>query len=85
MVQVIVLGVRYEICQLGVIYLVLTFISLNTLALISVDRFLYIKKPLHYNMIVTIKKTLVAVLLLWMFSILVSIPPLLPYASASSH
>ena len=46
--------VRCQICQLGVVYLVLTFVSLNSLALISVDRFLYIKKPLHYNMMVTI-------------------------------
>ena len=73
--------VRCQICQLGVIYLVLTFVSLNTLALISVDRFLYIKKPLHYNMMVTIKKTIVAVLLLWMFSILVSIPPLFGFGT----
>ena len=73
--------VRCQICQLGVIYLVLTFVSLNTLALISVDRFLCIKKPLHYNRIVTIKKTLVAVLLLWMFSILVSIPPLFGFGT----
>ena len=72
---------RCQICQLGVIYSILTLASLDTLALISVDRFLYITQPLRYQKIVTSRTTIVAVILVWIFSILVSIPPLFKFGA----
>ena len=52
--------VRCQVCQLGIIYTGLSIASLNLLALISLDQFLYIKFPLRYHLYVTPKRTIVS-------------------------
>ena len=69
--------VRCGVCQaISVIILALVYISLFTLALMSVDRFIYIKWPLHYRRHVTMIRILVSLLLVWVFCFAVSILPL---------
>ena len=68
--------IRCGVCQaIIVIILVLVYVSLFTLALMSVDRFIYIKWPLHYRRHVTMIKILVSLLLVWFFCIAFSILP----------
>ena len=67
---------RCRVCHTIVITIVaLVFISLFTLALMSVDRLIYIKWPFQYTEYVTLKLVLITLCLIWMLCILVSIPP----------
>ncbi len=63
-------------CYSGSMVIVcLVLVSFHLLAIMSVDRLLYIQKPLHYDRIVTVKRLIVAVLASWIISIFVVIPP----------
>ena len=68
--------VRCRVCQTGIIFTVLTTVSLDVLALISLDRFIFIKFPLRYSKIVTVKRLMVVISLVWLKSIAESILPL---------
>ncbi len=67
---------RCQVCQTGVIFMILTVVSVNLLGLISVDRFIFIKFPLRYRKWVTFPRSLVIIALAWLFSILQGILPL---------
>ena len=71
--------VRCQVCQLGIVYTGLSIASLNLLALISLDRFLYIKFPLKYYSYVTPKRTLFSVIIAWLFSTVQAILPLIGF------
>ena len=68
--------VRCRVCKVGVIITILAFLSLHSVALISVDRLLFIKKPLRYHKIVTIERIVVIMVLTWCACIGISLPPL---------
>ena len=68
--------VRCRVCKVGVIITILAFLSLHSVTLISVDRLLFIKKPLHYHKIVTIERIVVVMVLTWCACIGISLPPL---------
>jgi hypothetical protein len=51
---------RCQVCQTGVSLAALLLFSLHVLALISLDRFLFVKYPLRYSVIVTKKAVLLA-------------------------
>ena len=68
--------VRCRVCKVGVIITTLAFLSLHSVTLISVDRLLFIKKPLRYHKIVTIKRIVVVMVLTWCACIGISLPPL---------
>ena len=68
-------AVRCGVCWLGALNVTLPLVSLTTLALLSVDRLLYLKKPFVYNTIVTPKRMLFANVLVWIVFIGISIPP----------
>ncbi len=70
---------RCKVCQAGLIYIALSVFSLNTLGLISVDRFIYIKFPLKYNKIVTMSNTIIIVCVIWILSIIQSLLPLVGF------
>ena len=57
-------------------FTILTILSLNILALISVDRFIFIKFPLRYNKYVTAQRVTILVIAAWIFSIVQGILPL---------
>ena len=67
---------RCQVCHTIVITIVaLVFISLFTLALMSVDRLIFIKWSFQYTKYLTLKLVLITLCLVWVFCILVSIPP----------
>ncbi len=68
--------VRCQMCKTGLISLTLNIYSLNILGLISFDRFIFIKFCLYYNKIVTLRRTVIAVSVLWFICIAESILPL---------
>jgi hypothetical protein len=82
--------VRCRVCKIGIALITFSFMSLHSLALISMDRLLFIKKPLRYHKIVTVPRVLVAVSFTWCICIGISIPPLfgfgeIRYSHSLSH
>ena len=71
--------VRCRVCQTGVAVIILPWVSIHTLCLQSIDRFIYLKWPLRYSEIVTPRCTLVAIISTWVLCIAISIPPLLGF------
>lgn len=67
---------RCMVCKVGVVLTLLTLMSLHSVVLISVDRFVFIKKPLRYHKLVTVKRTLLAVVVVWLLCLGLSLPPL---------
>ncbi len=73
--------VRCQMCQTGLINTIFTVFDVNVLGLLSVDRFIYIKFPLSYNKIVTIRRTILIVIVLWIVCLLESILPLFGFGA----
>ena len=67
--------IRCQVCQSGIAILVLLYVSIYSVMLISVDRFIFIKFPLRYDKVVTVKKMLAAVFLTWLVCVGVSVLP----------
>ena len=68
---------RCQSCQAGVVIVVwLIFTSMHIIALMSLDRLVYIKKPLQYEKWITVPRLAVALVILWIFCLILSIPPL---------
>ena len=68
---------RCSVCQAsGVIFFTLVEVIVHTKTLISLDRFIYIKFAMKYEKIVTTKRAFLAVVLIWIYSILITTPPL---------
>ena len=73
---------RCQVCQFnGFVFSAVTIASLNTLGLISIDRFVYFKYPLSYHRYVTATKTVFVILLVWLFSAVQSILPLFGFGT----
>lgn len=68
--------VRCSVCQTGVISIMLALVNLHILSLLSLDRFVLIKFPLRYGKLVTVKGAIIAVICVWLLSILLSMLPL---------
>ncbi len=66
---------RCGVCWLGTLNITLPVVSLLTLSLLSVDRLIYVKKPFLYSKFVTSKRVLIAIVLVWLLSIIISVPP----------
>ena len=69
-------AVRCHVCQTGILMIILPWVSVHTLALISVDRFIYLKRPLKYSVLVTPKRTLIALTTVWIICTVIALPPL---------
>ena len=65
-----------KICQASFLYVWFQAVSIFTVAMMSLDRVIYLKKPLTYEGIVTPWRMLIAILIVWIVSIGVSLPPL---------
>ena len=74
-------AVRCGFCWLGVLNITFPLVSLYTLSLLAVDRLIYVKKPLAYSSIVTLKRALLANVIVWVLGIGVSIPPFLGFGT----
>ena len=73
--------VRCGFCWLGVLNVTFPVVSIYTLSLLAVDRLIYVKKPLVYSSIVTLKRALLANVIVWVVGIGVSIPPFLGFGT----
>ena len=67
---------RCQICQTGIIVIILPWVSVHTTSLLSVDRFIYLKRPLKYGVLVTPRRMILVIALVWMLCIAISLPPL---------
>ena len=67
---------RCFVCQSGILNIILPWVSVHTLALMSLDRFLYLKKPLTYTSIVTPKRTIAVIVAVWALCIVLAVPTL---------
>ena len=68
--------VRCRVCQTGIMAIILPWISIHTLCLMSIDRFIYLKRPLKYSRIVTPKCMLAIIIVVWILCTLIALPPL---------
>ena len=62
-------------CMIGVIFVALVLFSLHILALMSVDRFIFVKFPMRYHRIMTRRLSVCCVFVLWFLCIAVSLCP----------
>jgi hypothetical protein len=73
--------VRCKVCQHGGIFSILSVSSLHHIALLSLDRFLFIYIPISYKTCVTRRKMLFALLGVWLISIIIGILPLFGFGA----
>ena len=66
---------RCRVCHLTLIMSILLLMSVHNIALLSLDRFLYVKKPLQYQNIVTLKRVIAVLVLCWLVFTAFSILP----------
>ena len=71
--------VRCQVCKVASLYLTMNSVSSVTLALISLDRCAFFVYPLKYPIHVTAKKTGLTLLVVWAFSISLTVPLFLGY------
>ncbi len=67
---------RCKVCQMGVFLTCLTLFTLHILALLSVDRYLFIKYPYKYHTIVSKTRVLMVAVTLWILCATIAICPL---------
>ncbi len=67
---------RCKVCQLGIALVTVGLFSLHILALISLDRFLFIQYPLRYEKMVTKYKVIASIVVVCLLSLLLGILPL---------
>ena len=72
---------KCRLCKIGFIYVAFVVISLLTVAFMSFDRFLFIYKPLRYNQFLTSVRVLIILIVMWIFSIVYAILPLVGFGS----
>ena len=70
---------RCRVCSFGIFNICLPLVAENTIALMSVERLLYLKLPLKYGSVVTPRRVGVAVLLIWIVCIFLTVPSLFGY------
>lgn len=75
--------IRCLVCKISATFLMTFCQSLFNLALISLDRFAFFKISMQYEATVTVKKTLIALLVTWLLSIGLVIPPLVGYGDST--
>ena len=63
----------------GVMNIIFQLNVISTIALMSFDRFLFVYKPLKYERIITIFRTMLVLALTWIITIVVAILPLVGY------
>ena len=73
--------VRCQTCLIGLLFTMFGLLSLFTVFLMSFDRFLFIYKPLKYDRIMTPLRTLLALGIVWLVSIVVSLLPVFGYGN----
>lgn len=67
---------RCQVCHIGVVFSILSLVSLYNLTVLSMDRFIFLKAAIYYSKWVNNTRVLIATCLVWLLSVLISIPPL---------
>jgi hypothetical protein len=67
--------VRCSVCRTGCILVLFSLNSIFTISLMSIDRFLFIHKPMHYERYVTMWRTIAVVGVAWLIAAVVAILP----------
>ena len=76
--------IRCGICEfLGFMLMFLMTSTLHTLAMLSFDRFFLLMKPLSYRQYFTWRRALAIVILIWIFSFFMTIPPIFGFGEYS--
>ena len=70
-----------HVCQAGVLVIVLPMVSVHTITLMSVDRFIYLKRPLKYSVLITPNRMLAAIVIIWVICTAISLPPLFGFGA----
>ena len=65
-----------EVCQTAVFLILLPIVSIHTVALLAIDRLIYLKKPMKYQVIVTPRRMLGVIIVVWVLCTGLSIPSL---------
>ncbi len=76
---------RCRVCQTGIILSLVAGFCLYCLAALSLDRLIFIKYPLRYSHLVTVKRTAVAMVILWLLNFTLSILPLFGFGDIIYH
>ncbi len=71
--------IRCQFCKIGAAFVLLGIVSIFTVVLLSVDRLIFFRAPLRYERFVTLKKTVLALVVNWVLSIALTIPPFWGY------
>ena len=66
---------RCQVCKFNQVFIILTIKTVFTLLLVTIDRLIYLKKPLRYHSLITAKKVIFVILLAWIVSLALSLPP----------
>ena len=75
--------VRCIFCSMGSANVTLPMVSSYTLALMSVGRLLYLKKPLRYSSIVTPARVSALFVIVWVISVGIALPPYFGFGDIS--
>ena len=67
---------RCKVCQMGIALPLFAELTIHTLALLSLDRLIFIKYPLKYHKFVTAKRVIIIVFIIWTSNIVISTFPL---------
>ena len=73
--------VRCRICAIGAVNVTLPFVSIYTLAVMSVSRLLYLKFPMRYDSMVTRMRMTVITTSIWIFCFAIALPPFFGFGS----
>ena len=68
--------VRCHVCQTGIFLTLLALVSIHVISLMSIDRFFFLKWPLQYKDLITVKKMFTAIAIIWIICTVISLPPL---------
>ena len=71
--------IRCQTCNVGVINTIFQLTIISNISLMSFDRFLFIYKPLKYEQIITVFRTLLVLALTWILTTVVAILPVIGY------
>ena len=67
---------RCKVCQMGIVLPLFAELTIHTLALLSLDRLIFIRYPLKYHKFVTAKRVIIIVFIIWVSNIAISTFPL---------
>ena len=70
---------RCQVCKFNFIVILLIIEGILTLLLSTIDRLIYLKKPLRYHSLITTKRIIIAIPITWIGGLILSLPPLFEF------